>query len=286
MRMRTALAVALLAISACTPPDDATAPTTTQETTTTTVAEDDAPVCLSGELPFVDQGVVAALDSPGQDARAIGGVRWFEYDACERVEISFLSPLGSPATAIGPIGVTSLPESGIVRVSLSEPVEDSAVADTMLEGNHVAAWHVIEGLGDGLTIDFHLSAPADARAFTAGSPARLIIDFRPAADDRPPIMTVAGGGVVVLGPQPGVGLYPLQIAGYAEPDISAVRMQLSDGTGVVIDRSLSTLSPVHVWHAFGATINDGPSGFVDLFVGTVDENDERSSGVTVELDLP
>jgi hypothetical protein len=286
MRSRLALALTLLAVGACTAPTGDEPSTTTVAITTTSTAAPDAPVCRAGELPFVGEGVIAALDSPDQDAHAIGGVRWFPYDGCERVELSFLSPLGSPASGIGPIGVTALPESGIVRVSFSEQVADSAVSDTMLEGDFVGSWHVVEGLGEGLTVDFHLNSPADARAFTADSPARLIVDFRPAETDRVPVMTVAGGGVVVLSPQPGVGLYPLQVTGYADPDTAAVRMQLWDETGIVIDRSLSTLSPVYVWHAFNATVNDGPSGLVRLFVGSVDGDGTPVSGVDVELDLP
>ncbi|MEN8234208.1 MAG: hypothetical protein ABFR89_04730 [Actinomycetota bacterium] len=286
MRQLPILVVVLLAATACTTPESGETTTTSMDTTTTTTVEADVPVCLAGELPFVDEGVVAALDSPGQDARAIGGVRWLEYGGCERIEVSFLSAAGSPASRIGPIGVTSLPESGILRVTLSEPIANSAVADTTLDGDLVGSWYVVEGLDEGLTIDFHLDSPADTRAFTTASPARLVVDLRPAADDQPPGHTVTGGGVVVLSPQPGVGLYPMQVTGYAAPNMSAVRMQLSDDSGIVVDRSISTLSSVYVWHVFGVTVNDGPSGLVDLFVGTVDENDERSSGVNVELDLP
>ncbi len=285
MRLRLLLIVIMVTASACTPAEQEAGSTTIAPTTTTT-SPTDAPVCLSGELPFVEEGVVAALDSQGRDARAIGGIRRHELDGCERIEIEFLSTAGSPASRIGPVGVSILSESGIVRVTLSDVIVDSAVADTTLNGDLVDGWFVIEGIAEGLAVDIHLGRRAAARAFTTTSPARLVVDLIPTQEDLAIARPVSEAGIVLMSPQAGVGLYPLQIAGYAAPGVRAVRIRLSDSTGVFVDRSVSTLSPVHVWHAFDVRLADGPSGSVDLFVGTVDENDEPLAGVEVPLDLP
>jgi hypothetical protein len=285
MRLGSLLIVVVIATAACTAAEQESGSTTIAPTTTTTLSPD-TPSCLSGELPFVEQGVVAALDSQGRDARAIAGIRRHALEGCDRIEIEFLSVSGSPASRIGPVGVSMLADAGIVRVTLSDAIVDSAVADTTLNGDLLDGWFVIEGITDGLAVDLHLAARAAARAFTTTSPARLIIDLVPAPEDLPIAIPASEGGIVLMSPQAGVGLYPLQIAGYSAPGIDAVRIRLSDSTGVFIDRSVSTLSPVHVWHAFDIGLTDGPSGSVDLFVGTVSEDGEPVAGVEVPLDLP
>lgn len=285
MRPMSLFIVVVIAAAACTPTEQESISTTVAPTTTTAPTTD-TPECLSGELPFVEQGVVAALDSQGRDAEAIAGIRWYALDGCERIEIEFLSATGSPASRIGPVGVSILSESGIVRVTMSDAIVDSAVADTTLNGDLVDGWFVIEGIDDGLTVDLHLGARAAARAFTTTSPARLVIDLIQAGEDLPITRPASDGGIVLMSPQAGVSLYPLQIAGYSAPPIDAVRIRLSGSTGIFIDRSVSTLSPVHVWHAFDVGLADGPSGSLDLFVGTVSEEDEPESGVQLPLDLP
>jgi len=275
-----------LLVAACTGTESAPQSTSSTIAPTTTVAETDRADCLTGELPFVEGGVVAALDSQGPDAAAIGDVRWIPSDACERIEVTFLSDVGSPASSIGPVVVSILPDSGIVRVVFSEDIADTAVTDATLEGTLADRWFVVNGLSDGLVLDVHLGERAAARAFSTTSPARLVIDVIPTDDERPITPPAIDGGVVVLSPQPGVGLYPLQIAGYAAPEIDAIRIRLIEQTDVAFDRSISTLSSVFAWYAFGTTLDDGPSGSVDLFVGTVDENGDPIAGVDAPLDLP
>ena len=286
MRIAPLLVSVALAAAACTSTDVQDATTTTEALATTSTVASDAPACLAGEMPFVDDGTVAALDSQGQDAKAIGGIRWYPLEGCERIEIEFLSATGAPATRIGPVGVSMLSEPGIVRVALADAIVESAVADTTLDGTLIEHWYVVEDGEDGLVIDFHLNERAAARAFTTTSPARLVIDMRRTGDDRPLASPLSRGGIVLLSPKGGVGLYPLQVAGYAAPEIDAIRIRLSDPTGVAIDRSVSTLSETHVWHAFGVALNDGPSGTVDLLVGTVDTTGEPVFGIEVPLDLP
>lgn len=286
MRFASVLVVLATLIVACTSTESADTTTTIEPPATTTTEASDTPACLAGELPFVEEGTVAALDSQGRDARAIAGVRWDPLEGCERIEIEFLSVTGAPATRIGPVGVSMLPEAGIVRVTLSDEIVDSAVADSTLNGAVVDKWFVVEDSEDGLIVDVHLNERAEARAFTTTSPARLVIDLRGTGDDRPVAASLYGGGIVLLSPQAGVGLYPLQVAGYAAPEVDAVRLRLTDSADITIDRAVSTLSSTHVWRAFSAALNDGPSGSVLLLVGTVNEAGEPIFDVEVPLDLP
>lgn len=286
MRFAPTLIVLAVLTAACTSSEPTETTTTTAPPTTTTTEASDTPACLSGELPFVEEGTVAALDSPGRDARAIAGVRWNPLEGCERVEIEFLSATGAPATRIGPVGISMLSDAGIVRVTLSDEIVESAVADSTLNGPLVDEWFVVEDAEEGLTVDLHLNERAAARAFMTTSPARLVVDLRGTGDARPLATRLSDDGIVLLSPQAGVGLYPLQVAGYAAPEVDAVRLRLTDSAGITIDRAVSTLSSTHVWRAFSAALSDGPSGSVLLLVGTVNESGEPIFGIEVPLDLP
>ena len=105
MRFVSFFAVLVFLVAACTSAEPGATTTTIAPSTTTTTEASDTPVCLSGELPFVEEGTVAALDSQGRDARAIAGIRWDPLEGCERVEVEFLSATGAPATRIGPVGI-------------------------------------------------------------------------------------------------------------------------------------------------------------------------------------
>lgn len=287
--MKRLVPAVVLLLGACTPAatdltPTATVPPTSQTTTTTATTEPvDAPDCLAGDLPFAESGIAAALDSPQHDAITIGGIRWQPEQACERIMIEFLAEGGSPATRLGPVGVTVAQGSRVVRVSLPEAVAASAIGDSLLNGSLVHHVYVVEGIEDGLVVDLHLAQPAAARAFTTTSPSRLIIDLRPIADGAATAPQNATADVVLSSPRPGPELYPLRVAGYARPGVGAVQVTLRDQLGVVaLSRSVSTVSSQHVWRAFTMTISDGPSGSVTVEVTA----DTGGDPVTVELDLP
>lgn len=282
--MKRFLVVVAVSAAACTP--QSTEPTATTaprvEPSTTTTAAPAGPDCLAGDLPFAEQGIAAALDSPQHDATTIGGIRWQPEDGCERVLIEFLADGGSPATRLGPVGVTVSPDSGVVRVSLPEAVEASAIGDSLIDGSLVDRIYVVEGIEDGLVVDLHLQARVAARAFTTTSPSRLVVDLRPTTDV--PIGSVAdtGGRIVVSSPLPGPGLYPIQVAGYAAPGVDGVRVTLLADGVVALERSVSTATEQHLWRSFTMTISDGPSGPVELRVSAGGGDD----AVVVEIDLP
>lgn len=286
-----ALLIVTAALTACVPAATDTAPTTTVPlttsttagTTTTSAVVEQVPDCLAGTLPFAEQGIVAALDNPQHDATTIGGIRWQPDEGCERVLIEFLTEGGSPATRLGPVGVTVAPDTGIVRISLPEAVEASAIGDSLISGPLVDHIYVVEGITDGLVVDVHLAARAAARAFTTTSPSRLIIDLRPTSEVPIGIAPDNGGSVVVSSPLPGPSLYPLQVAGYAAPGVDAVRITVSADDQTALERSVSTVTDRYLWRAFTVTISDGPSGTV--LVRVADDAD-IDDGVAVELDLP
>jgi hypothetical protein len=283
---RIALLLAIAATAAACSPRAANPTTTTApppETSTTTTTRPEVPDCLAGALPFADQGIAAALDSPQHDATTIGGIRWQPEDGCERVVIEFLAEGGSPATRLGAVGVTVSRDAGIVRVSLPGEVQFSAIGDSRIDGALVGHIYVVDGMQeDGLVVDIQLAARAAARAFTTTSPSRLVIDLRPADDATLASSPATARSVVVSSPLPGAGLYPLQVSGYAAPDTDAVRVTLLANGEVALDRSASTIGDQHVWRWFALTVTDGPSGPVELQVSATGSTDPA----IVDLDLP
>ena len=285
MRLAAPVLMVAVALTACAPRASDSSPTTTEpvETSTTTTAASQGPDCLAGELPFAEQGVAAALDSPQHDATTIGGIRWQSEEGCERVLIEFLAEGGSPATRLGPVGVTVAPDTGIIRISLPDEVEATAIGDSAIAGSLVDHIYVVEGIEEGLVVDVHLAVRAAARAFTTTSPSRLVVDLRPASDV--PIGSAArtDGRVVVSSPLPGPNLYPIQVSGYAAPGVEAVLVTMSADGAVALQRSVSTVTEHHLWRAFVLTISDGPAGPVEVRVAAEGDAD---GGVIVELDLP
>ncbi len=284
MKRISGLVVVAVALAACTQAVTVSSPTTAgpvETSTTTTTTPPEGPDCLAGDLPFAEQGIVAALDSPQPDATTIGGIRWQPEEGCERVMIEFLAEGGAPATRLGPLGVTVAPDSGIVRISLPDAVQTTAIGDSLIAGALVERIYVIEGIEEGLVVDIHLAARSAARAFTATSPSRLVIDLRPASDVPIGSAPNTDGRVVVSSPLSGPGLYPLQVAGYAAPGVEEVLITLSAGGEVALERSVSTPTAQQVWRSFTTTISDGPSGSVELRVAA-----EEGEAVVVDLDLP
>ncbi len=263
---------------------ETTTSTLAPSTTTTTTVAPDTPDCLAGELPFAETGIAAALDSPQHDAVTIGGIRWQPEETCERVILQFLAEGGSPATRLGAVGVTVSPDSRLVRVSLPDVVTTSAIGDSLLDGSLAHRVYVVEGIDEGLVVDIHLAQPTAARAFTANSPSRLVIDLRPIGEAEPAPPINASAGVVVSTPRSGPELYPLRVAGYAAPGVDSVTITLRDQVGAVaLSRSVATVSDRQVWRSFVLNLSDGPSGQATLEVAPTGD---AESVVSVELDLP
>jgi len=275
--------------AACSP-GNGTGPVVTTsipQATSTTVAGSIVP-CLSGDLPFANEGVIAAIGDATGDAAVLGGVRWEADEGCERVVLDFLGTAGSPASTLGPAGAFAFPESGVIRITLPPEIETSAVADTVLGGTLVERAYVVRDASNALFVDLHVpeGTAVAARAFEVASPIRLVVDLRPGAAEPPIAHPSRGADTVVLGPAAGGALYPLRIAGYARGDQRAVRIRLLVAGEIAEERSVATSGFRDVWKAFDVRLPDGPSGPVDLYVGPVDAFEEPVGGVVIPLELP
>ncbi len=285
MRFWTATAVMGLILVGCspTPRNIDTTATTGAETTTTRAPTNE--ICLSGDLPFRDEGLVAALGEDEGDATTVSQVRWDPSGTCERVTVTFGTDSGAPATTLGPSAVSVIPYAGIVRSELPAEVDISSVADTLIEGSLVHSVFVVRDQDGIIFIDIHGAdgIPIQARAFTTKSPATLVVDIIRADTPATPVGVTTTGSAVVIAPTPGRVQYPAIVNGYVEPGLLAVRLQLLESGNVVVDRSVSVHGYTDTWQSFTSTIGDGPLGDVVLFVGTLDSNKNPLNGAFVSI---
>ncbi len=290
----TALAVTLAACSPDAPPSGTTlpggaalgAPTSIPSTTTTMPGSED--FCLSGDLEFVDSGLAAALGDDVGDATQIEQIRLDQAPSCERITIEFTNGNGAPATSIGPTGISVVDFAGIVRITLSPEITTTAIADTLLEGSLVHSATVVREDDGSLSINIRGTegTPIMARAFTATSPAALVVDVASSNELPVPPGVTASPSVVVTSPVRGPNLYPLAVDGYAAPGLHSVRVLLGTEDSTDVDLLIALDGNNDAWQAFSVSIVDGPSGTGTLFVGTVDTNNQPLEGASVSLDLP
>lgn len=273
-------------ITSTTPPTPTSTTTTTISTTTTTEADID--LCVQGDLPFTNAGLIAALGEDDGDATQIARIRWDGAGSCERITIAFSNENGAPATTLGPTAVSILEFSGVVRITLPDETTATAVADTLFEGALIDRAFVVRDLADGLTIDIRSAAgvAVAARAFTTTSPSTLVVDVI-----RNPDIDHSGGAAssdvaVIVTPVPGPNLYPLTVEGYATPGLRSIHLLLGIEDGDSLDLAVALEGYPDAWQAFQMDLPDGPSGHTTLFVGTVDSNGRQLDGASVSLDMP
>lgn len=286
MRWWTVFVALGVFLSACTPGSQGVAESTTTSTATTTTGMPSSEICLAGDLPFGDSGLVAALGSDEGDASSIDELRWSASATCERVTVSFGAQSGAPAATLGPTGVSVISYAGIVRVVLPAEVNGSAIADSLLEGALIHATYVVRK-EDTIAIDIHAvdGVPIVARAFTTTSPASLVIDIARAETDAAPVGVTATDTVTIVSPTSGSGEYPIEVEGYVAPGIRSIHIQLIKDGESVADTSLALDGDLDTWQSFESTIDDGPVGAAVVFVGTVATNGAPDTGARVSVTI-
>ena len=287
MRPSIVIAVMGLVLAACSATSESPGSTTTLAPETTTTRAPSTEICLSGDLPFADDGLVAALGDTEGDATSVSQIRWDPSGSCERLTVSFGTVSGAPAKTLGPSAISVISYAGIVRAGLPAEVEASAVADTLVEGSLVNSVFVVRDEDGFIFIDIHGAdeMPIQARAFTTTSPATLVIDITRAETAATPVGVTTTGSAVVITPTPGPEPYPTVVDGYVEPGLLAVRVQLIESEDVVVDRSVSVNGYNDTWQSFTTTIEEGPSGTAVLFVGTLDSNKKPLNGAFVSITM-
>ncbi len=273
-----------LLVSACSPgSQDASVTTTTTEASTTTLLSSDEP-CITGDLPFGDEGLIAALGEDTGDASMLTEIRWDRSTTCERLTLGFGAGSGAPAATLGPTGVSVIPYAGTVRILLPPEIDTTAIADNLLEGDLLHAVYVFVNSGQ-LAIDIHAvdGVPVTARAFTTTSPASLVVDVARANTEAAPVGVTATPTVVAISPTPGTASYPIRVEGYAAPGSPSVHIQLLvDGVSLAEETLILAREP-GAWQWFSSTIDDGPVGPIVVFVGSVDTDGLADEGALISV---
>ena len=261
------------------------ATTTIADSTTTTAATEAA--CIIGDVPFATEGVIGSFGDDTGDASAIAGFRWSVEEQCERFVIDLATAGGSPAATLGATAATLRLPSGLIRVALPPEVQTTSIADTIVDTSLVTRAYVVRLADGGLAVDLHLEAPTGvrARAFAVGSPARVVIDLRPASADPPVDPPRTAPGVVLLGPPAGPAEYPLRVTGYARPVQGRLVAVLAPGTADRIELPIEPAGGIETWGEFTATFQTGPVGTTELLVGDPAAEIGGADALRIPLDL-
>jgi hypothetical protein len=246
--------------------------------------------CLLESPPFTDRGTTSVLGGARPDAQQLAGIDWVTTPECERIVFSFFTARGAPASQIGLSRLEFAPEQGILRIEMPRDVDASGVADALVEGALVERAFVVRSRSGSLAVDLHfvIGVAVEARGLLIGSPARLVVDLRPAEDGDP----VGGspptivGDIVVLSPSAGPAGYPLRVRGYARTRDDVVTARVATDGGPDIERRVTAAPSDDSWGEFAVTISEGPSGSIMLLVSTDAGASSGESGASVPLMIP
>ncbi len=274
--------LAACTLVACADGGDLAPPTTMASTTSTTAAIVPSTSCREGEVPFTADGLLARGGQADTDAERLAALRWEGQNGCERVELEFASAAGAPATDPPQVTVDLLRHLGVLRVEIGETVDSTAVADALFEGTLVNAAYVVRSLRGTLYVDFHLAAPALARAVLLRSPGRVVIDLNPGGPQLDGTPAVADFVVVVAPFQRAVS-YPLDVTGYARTFEANVIARLRKANRLEAETFTTAADYLETWGEFELSIVEGPQGRIELFVGEDSPQDGAESGVTLDL---
>jgi hypothetical protein len=245
----------------------------------------------------------AAPITPG-DSHSIAGLRWASHPGCERVVIDLVRADGSAAERTGLVSAELLRAAGVVRVRLDNSVietgattaemsESLAPKSIDLKGELAGRAFIVRSDradGGSLFVDIHLSRPAEARLLTLPAPARVVIDLRPGGGDAAKALTQLSGGndpsgVVVLSPPGPTASYPLRITGYARTFEANVVAEVRQAGSQTARANVTASDWIEAWGFFTLTIERGPTGQVEVFVGDYSPRDGAEEGVHYQLAL-
>jgi LysM repeat protein len=247
---------------------------------------DNQAVCLVGE-GFGEDGNIGDFDRAAGDARQVLDFRLGVHEGCERVVIDLATEDGVAAQTIGPVEAEFLRDQGVVRLRLTQDIGVVGLTGTeseaVLGGELAHAAYFVRALEGGPYVDVHLVAAVQARVFVLDGPARLVVDLRPGGEALPGPAAVADN-VVVLTPRGEQSeTYPLQIRGYARTFEANVIALVRQG-GVLEEETFTTAASwAETWGEFELTVEDGPAGQIELFVGERSAKDGTEQGVRIPL---
>lgn len=278
------LSLVMVACSSA-PPTDTTAPTTTATTiapSPSTTVDAPASTCPDGD-PLVEAGRVLDVAQPSTDAESIGSITWDAQAGCETFTIELVTDQGAPATTPPSVTIELLRELSILRVHLA--LDATAVTDQLVESGLVARYFVVRKVDRSLFVDFHLTAPATARASLANGPASVVVELEPGGPTYAGAPAI-GDLMVLTSPLAGPSPVPVVIEGYGRAFEATVVYAFRQDDVVLLQDVTNATDYSETWGSFVTTADPGISGQVELFVGQFSGEDGSERGVVVGLELP
>lgn len=250
-------------------------------------AQQGEPTCDDGGA-YATEGSLLDRDAAASDATSVSALRFGVHEACERLVIDFANADGADATTLGNANVAFHHDEGIIRVHLPADFPRTTLPDgaTDIEPSgdyiHSAYTVVSSDPGYGPFVDVHVDGAVTARAFALDSPARLVVDVRPGGG---PVGEAArtSDNVVVISPEPGSVSYPINIDGYSRTFEANVIARLYQDGEMVAESTTTAAAWAETWGEFNATIDSGPSGELELFVGAESAQDGSEQGVRLDV---
>lgn len=252
-------------------------------------AQQGEPTCDDGAA-YATEGSLLDRDAVADDATSVSALRFGAHESCERLVIDFANADGTDATMLGNANVAFHREEGIIRVHLPADFPRTTLPDGATDvepaGEYIQAAYTVmsDDANYGPFVDVHVDGAVAGRAFVLDSPARLVVDVRPGGN---PVGDAAHGGandnVVVVSPEPGSVSYPININGYSRTFEANVIARLYQDGEMVAETSTMAAAWAETWGEFNATIDSGPSGELELFVGTESAQDGSEQGVRFDV---
>jgi hypothetical protein len=255
-------------------------------------APPEQPVCLQ-DNGFVESGTIATFERDPGDARLVLDFRLGVHPGCERLVIDLGTTEETPAEAVGQVAAEFLRDLRVVRVYLGEEVDFTELVGTKtdadLAGTQIDRVYLVRSLDEWnghLYLDVHLAEPVLARVFVLDSPARIVVDVQPGGAPLPAAPAVANN-VVVLWPRPeeppATASYPLTVTGYARTFEANVLGIIRSNGEIAVEDFTTAASWAETWGEFELTIDDGPLGQIELFVGERSARGGTEQGVRIRL---
>jgi len=220
----------------------------------------------------------------GYDADTVLAVRYGVHRDYERAVID-LGTGEAPAGTVPDWTLTSPEGDGLMRVDLPSANATCVSGGKFGEGL-LGSFHVVRAPDDGMFVDFLARKPFRYRVLGLEDPARLILDFKPAAEDQNVASPAQGGDTVLIEPRPNSVISdPLTVNGYSRNPGAANTITLIGLRGkILVRRTVGSNDWSHTWGYFEATL-DLPSfsGRGKLRVGTGSARDGTFEGVEIPV---
>jgi hypothetical protein len=220
----------------------------------------------------------------GFEADTLLAVRHGMHEGFERVVLD-LGAGKEPAVAVPRWTLDSPGGRGLLRVNLPSAnatgVSDGAFGRGLLE-----SFHVVRAPEGGMFVDVSARKDFRYRVFGLTSPARLVMDFRPAGGPLTQPALAEGENTVLVEPRPGAAISdPLTVSGYSRNFEASNTITLTNAREKVLLRTTVTANDwSSTWGYFEATLDLPPfTGRGTLKVGTESARDGTFEGVEIEV---